>query len=650
MIRAICFVAGHYLVLFVFLSFSYVLGRGTLAQTSVPPKASRTFLCLSFGLAGIIVLLFYAALFHIFNRVSLAAVMFTVLAVALARGGPVLIGEDARNFLGSGTEILKKNWAWLLPLFLIVSPALLSPLYPPMMFDETMYHLPHAKDIVIHGGLNLNPYIRYPLFPQNMELLYALSLLFYDDILPHLFHTSVTLITALGIYSLGALTSARKTGVVAVLIFLSSQLVLHLMRSAYIDLGLTLFVFAGLYCVVVWSTTRKAHWLYLAGFATGMAAGTKYNALMYALFYAVWIAFESRDVKHPLKFILPFIVFGSPWYVRNLVLSGDPFFPFGGKLFGFSWLWSEADHLNQYGDLLKGHGTPRTILSFLLLPWNLVVNKDKFMDGSISYGMLAVFPAFLFFKQFNAFYRRLCLIIFVSLVLWFFSTQMLRYLLPVFPMISLLSAHFLVYLYNWASKRLPAEKIDSMKKIMNNLFNYLGKKSAATVIIAVLLVAQGVKLHRTLKNNPLPSTGEIREKSLTREKPAYRFIQLANMDPSLNLFQLGFEDHIYYVKGKVMGDHFGPARYSDILDVLDDPVKAYEKFAAMDVQLFLVNKEAVEALSPLYVHREIHISSRSPLIEHFILIAEDEKVALYGAKDDDRVDKLIKKIRQDNLI
>jgi hypothetical protein len=637
-LRTYYFIVEHYSVLMVFLSLSYLIGSRILIRTSIPLEASKVFLYLSFGFGGMSVLLFYAALFGFFYKSALIIILFLSLIVSLRKGDWVSLKTEFQHSSERVIESFIKNWKWLLLAFLIVAPQLIKLLYPPRHFDDIMYHLPHARDIVIHHGLNLNPYLRYPLFPQNFEMLYAFLLLFYDDISTHLIHASSAVITAIGVYSLGALTSSRKTGVVGLIIFLSSSLVQLLMKSSYIDLGLTMFVFLGFYCIALWIHTKKINWLYLAGFATGMAAGTKYTALMYVLLYAVWIAYEGRNIRYVITFICMVIAFGSPWYIRNFILSGNPVFPFGEWLFGYSWLWDRNDALEHYHELLKAHGTPRTILSFLILPWNLVMHQEKFMhDGGISLWMLAMFPSIFLMKRFNSFQRKLCVFVFVTVIIWFFSTQILRYLLPVFPVISLLSAYVLVDLYDnsirKSLKKSFSEKVPTVKLIYNKVSYYAGKKVVLAVIIAVLLIIQGKDFNRRIKMNCFPITQELRHGYLSNNKPAYQLIQIANMDPSLNIYQLKFEDHIFYADGRIIGDHFGPARYSTIFNILGKSDKLYDTFMTMDIQLFLLKKEVLK-----------DFKLDESFSKYFLLIAENDNGFLYGLQNNNKVMLLFNKV------
>ena len=60
--------------------------------------------------------------------------------------------------------------------------AFLLTLYPPIGFDQTMYHLPFARAFAASGGLPFLPTLRYPMFPPLAEVLNAAVLMFAGDV------------------------------------------------------------------------------------------------------------------------------------------------------------------------------------------------------------------------------------------------------------------------------------------------------------------------------------------------------------------------------------------------------------------------------------------------------------------------------------
>jgi len=92
---------------------------------------------------------------------------------------------------------------------------------------------------------------------------------------------------------------------------------------------------------------------------------------------------------------------------------------------------------------VRSFGAGRRLVDYLLLPWNLLVRHDRF--GTFMAG--AEFPSPLYvlapFYRWAGFSKALSIIAVVSLVrfgIWAASLQQTRHLLPIFPLLSVLSA------------------------------------------------------------------------------------------------------------------------------------------------------------------------------------------------------------------
>jgi hypothetical protein len=642
------FVAGHYLIMLVFLFFASLIGERLVRTCALTNGTSRIFLYTSLGTGVIIVVLFFTALLTLLNIFFISSLTLVFMVFYVLRRDYVFFLRELYAGFRTFGSFLRKNWYWVIPLAGILSPLFLLPLYPPIKWDEISYHLPYALFYVEHQGLAVNPFLRYPLYAHNIDLLYSFSLLFSDDIVSHLLHASTAVLTAVGIYNLGTITSDRKTGALAAFLFLSSPLVLLLMKTAYIDLGLTLFVFLGFYCLSMWSITKQDYWLYLAGFATGIAAGSKYNGLMFIPLYVLWIGYESRKISLFAKFLIPALVFGTPWYIRNYIISGDPVSPFGGEFFGY-WLWNEKDLLSQFQNLYETYGTPKNLASLLILPWNLLLHPGKFMEGALSPAMIASFPAPFFFMKLSRHQRILCIFVFVNIFIWFFTSQILRYLLPVFPMIALLSATVLIRAYNTIIEKLRSTfskspfsvqllritvsitaffivispsfvDVRTMVKIKNVMHSFKALEAINAFQTSYENYLNTELVKATLRD-PLPVTKQMRDDYLTPRVRAFHLLQIANKTPSLNIYQIGFEDSFYFAEGKMIGDHFGPARYRIVLDILPQSKKLHATLSSMDIQLFLVDKG-----------ERFTMDFDSSFHDYFKLIAEDLHGKLYRLK------------------
>lgn len=618
------FILKHYLVLALFLGLSYILGYSVLKKTEIQGNAGKLFVYTTTGLAILIVILFFAALFRLFSKPFIAVVLTAVLIPCFFRKNVFRFLTELKTSFLEIAVLLKDNWHWALPLTVLIAPMLLLPMYPPVHWDETSYHLPYARLYVEHHGLALNPYLRYALNVHNINLLYSLSLLFYDDILAHLFHASFAFLTALGIYSLGKMVSGRRTGIIAAVIFLLDPIILHLMKTSYIDLGFTAFVFLSFYGLTMWSRSRQNGWLYIAGFASGIAAGSKYMGIILIPVFAAWLAIEGRKVSPVIRYLSLALIFGSPWLIRNYFISGDPLFPAGGNIFGYSWLWSKADSIDQINEVTWG--LKKNLPSLYLLPLDFIYNIQKFREDAVPWGMIPVFSAFLMFGRFNSFGKRLCVFVYANILFWFFSTQILRYLVYLFPMMALLSALVIVTVFSLIHEKLKI--IGS--KIRLNLPTVLlatAGKIAGIAIFFVLFAWLRMPYMQYLKNgdnDPLPVTKTAREEYIAKWVTAYRLLQIANKEPSSAIYQIGFENSFYFAKGKIIGDWFGPARYSLIVDVHNNTERLYETLVSMDVQLFLVNDQRI------YYGKKLQFAG--DFGRRFEVIGKDESGALYRLK------------------
>jgi hypothetical protein len=579
-INVVSFGAAHYAVLAGIIFLSYLWG-GILLERLIPDDTgARYFLNTAAGLGILIVFLFYSALSLLLYPTVVACFLCLSPAYFIYRKNysiitPRTTGADLKISLTIGTLTV-----------LLLTPILLLPLFPPTMWDEISYHLPYARYYVQNHGLVVNQNLRYPLYSHNIDLLYSLALLFYDDILAHLFHTAAALLTTAGIYYLGKETHSKVAGVLAASIFLSSKAVLVMMKTSYIDLGLTLFVFFAFFCVAKWSLTREDRWLYLAGFAVGIALGSKYSGFFYLSLLTVWVVLDARKLGPAAKFILPAIIFGSPWYIRNFFISGDPLSPFGGNTFGF-WLWNKNDLIGQGRDLLIAHGTPKTFLSLLKLPWNLVFHDELYFQDGISPGILALYPCFFFFRWLSPFYRKVALYVLLNILFWFFSTQIVRYLLPTLPMMALLSSVSLLKLIDLVT--LPITVFLS-RHSQHTLYASRTAIGVPIILATSPFVFIDYKIFDFIKYTPVPVTENQRVEYLTKRIPAYAMLQIANKKPDSPIYQLGFEDTFYFAQGKMMGDWFGPSRYEGIIDSLSDPQKLHGVLKAQQAKQFLFNK------------------------------------------------------------
>ncbi|MBK9615390.1 MAG: hypothetical protein IPO35_07645 [Uliginosibacterium sp.] len=163
-----------------------------------------------------------------------------ILFVLALRGRGV--GNAKLNFTPFATLVF---FGYALIVAIILCDISVRSLYPPLAWDEVSYHLPYAKAWAENGGLIVVPSLRFPLFPLNFNLLYTLGFLYKSDIFSHFVHALAGVVTAFGVYGYALSICGRPAALLSSGFYI--YLVYGLFGGAYIDLGLSMFVFFSLH-------------------------------------------------------------------------------------------------------------------------------------------------------------------------------------------------------------------------------------------------------------------------------------------------------------------------------------------------------------------------------------------------------------------
>jgi hypothetical protein len=197
------------------------------------------------------------------------------------------------------------------------------------------------------------------------------------------------------------------------------------------------------------------------GFFCGLAMATKYPALAALPILVVCITWRGRDWKrlqtipNAVTSILVACIVSAPFYLRNWILLGFPIYPPPMRV-------AEILHVKYYSAtglkafyewvVRRGNGLGRGPLSFLVLPYNLTYHTSSFHGGGgiglapLAFGWIGVLASW---RELVA--RRLALIGFLLLLLWFITIQESRYLIHFYA----ISAIFAVLGWEAAATFLP---------------------------------------------------------------------------------------------------------------------------------------------------------------------------------------------------
>lgn len=322
---------------------------------------------------------------------------------------------------------------------------------PETFYDALVYHLALPDLYLKHHGIMATPQNLYSGIPMLTEMLYAIGLVFGSDETAHLIHAAFGFLsTALVLGFFERFMKNRAAGLFAAIIFYSTTLVAMLSWRACVELGWTFFQFAAVYALAVRISEGPArkNWTWLAAAFTGFAMGAKYPAwpalgILGALF-AVFAYRENAGSRRwwiePMQFILIALAALFLWPVKNIVLYGNPVYPFLHERFASvgplpDWKRLLADGKSR--DLGAAFFTWAGFKSYIAHPWTLLA-ADKGEFGAIGVFPFLVVP-FFFLARFRD--RAMKFLSWAAVLLWLswsLSTTQTRFFVPQLPLISVI--------------------------------------------------------------------------------------------------------------------------------------------------------------------------------------------------------------------
>jgi len=336
-------------------------------------------------------------------------------------------------------------------------------LTPPISRDALIHHLAIPKLWLKHGGFYEIPWAEYSYYPMYINLSYLVCLYFKNDIVPKFIHLGFGLGTGWLIYFYLKEKIDRNWALLGMIIFITTPIVVWLSTSAYIDLGMTFFTTGSVLAFIKWrdSEYSRFKWVLISSLCMGIAVGSKYNALIAWFIVNLMVIFSYvRDTNRQMNALQYGILFfvitalvASPWYLKNYLQTGNPFYPLFNSFF-------KLLHHPPVQEVLHGQAIEKAgQISFfkmrevmygesfwetLLIPIRIFFQgKDtsyQYFQGSLNPILIIFLPFVLLNKRYGK-----DKIFFVSFTIIFmfmayFSTaKQIRYILPVLPFLSILA-------------------------------------------------------------------------------------------------------------------------------------------------------------------------------------------------------------------
>ncbi|MCW3094914.1 MAG: hypothetical protein JWL77_532 [Chthonomonadaceae bacterium] len=357
-------------------------------------------------------------------------------------------------------------------------------------WDVLAYHLADPKVFLAQHRITMLPTEHHSNFPFLMEMLYCVALLYDNFPLANLLHLTMGMLTLVAVLGFCRRIMPGHAGWIAVLLLVTTPLFLWECSVAYIDVGMGLYVtlaaFAGTMMIETMHRSsldatetsleiapqsaavmqrRLREWGILAGTATGFALGIKYLALIPFALLPLLLLYRRVPMRQVLTVVGVAALIGSPWYLKNIVVTHNPVYPYLFKLFPASLYWSAdraAAYQSEQGGFGYSHslslsGTPTdniflTISNLFQTPWHLMTTPHLFTNqGDYHFMVLlgglyaaGIFPL-VFLRRIPKPIVNLLLLLGVQFVAWFFVAQVARYLVSLLPLASVIAG------YGWSA-------------------------------------------------------------------------------------------------------------------------------------------------------------------------------------------------------
>lgn len=408
----------------------------------------------------------------------------------------------------------------------------------------------------------------------------------------------------------------RRWSLIAVLMVASIPTVYHVSASAYIDVALAVFVTLAVYSLTRWWKSLENGWLIFVAIFLGAALSAKLTTLFVIAAFGLIILLRVRKAQEgePDKLgkiaglgfagLILAGVIASPWYLRTWYETGSPVFPFYMSIWPAKAAGWDVDRSNLYQEMNAQYGGyVKTPLDYLAAPWNLSVTAQPELathfDGVLGVAFLIGLPLLVFgLWKFDLPVEAkigVCVAA-IMFLFWLFSSQQLRYLLPMLPVIAIAVA-------------LAITRIAEKDKLFSSISQYAITFSG----IAGLLVSTAWFLQKAPVRVVLD--GETRDQYLARNIDYYPYYQLLNTEsaPDAKVWLINMRRDTYNLDRPYFSDYlFEDWTLKRLVWESRNEQELKAKAAAMGVQYVLTR------------HDFLFDYARSPLVDDEKSMAENE--------------------------
>ncbi len=502
-------------------------------------------------------------------------------------------------------------------IILLLSMETLLNLTPPISRDALIHHLAVPKLWLKHGGIYEIPWANYAYYPMNIDLLYVLCLYFHNDIVPKFIHMTFGMGTGLLIYFYLKPKYNRGWGLLGMVVFITTPIVIWLSTAAYVDLGMTFFSTASVMAFIKWrdSEYKDIKWLFISGLSMGVAVGSKYNALIALFILNMLLMFSvARDthkqtsaLRYGILFFMMTAFVASPWYVKNYLQTGNPFYPLFDGIF-------KSLHHHPFQKAVYRHTIEKThqigffkmrqalygesFLDTLLIPIRMFFqgrdNSYQYFQGVLN-PILIIFLPFAFLKKRHRkdLFVFVIFTVFFIVAAFFLTAKQVRYILPVLPFLAILAVMGIKNILDCVGEKTLFPGLPLGNKIHSTIENFIFAGVAALLILNFIYLKNRVEMI-----NPFPYVlgKETREAFLKHHLSHYDAVEYINrcLPQDAVVFTMFLGRRGYYLDRAYKNEaSFGMSSIRHIMNNAGDEKKIMQYFRSMGVSHILMRIDLV---------------------------------------------------------
>lgn len=402
------------------------------------------------GTACLASVLFVMGLLHSFTLRAISAVLMTLTAVlipSLLRSAGSVVRES-RGYVEKIKRDVPEYRIFFTMFIFLVAATLSWAAVPEVQFDALNYHLAVPKAYLEHTGIFEIQFF-HAYFARLIEMIFTACLALGGVGSAKLWIFIMTILGSICLFALGEAVFGARASIWAVAFFLTTPLVHWISTTAYVDVAVGLFVTSAVLAVLRWRERGSSGWLYVGSLLCGATVGSKLTGALAVLPIIAFIGFHLmldlwrygiRGINVVIKSALAFTLLAAPTYVLTYAFTGNPIFPLMNGSFK-SPKWEFDNTLMNASSF--GLGT--SISSLLRFPFRLTLDTARFGEalprGDMGLTLLLAFPfAVVLLRQKRSAVRFLLWVSACYLVLLFYEMQYARYVLTVWPIVSILAA------------------------------------------------------------------------------------------------------------------------------------------------------------------------------------------------------------------